>query len=167
LRSIDILCIFLPHTISVKTTITPPLEFTTMTRIAAAPAKHDRDSATQYKIGSRISTLFAEELVEKSGIARSGQQRLVVFDNACGTGAVSSTLHQTLGDKITSHWHLTSGDISEAMVEISKQKMNEEGWRNAEVKVVDAQDTRLPSAHYTHVFSAFGRLTWTPGKGLY
>jgi hypothetical protein len=29
------------------------------------------------------------------------------------------------------------------MVEIYKQKMNEEGWCNANMKVVDAQDTHL------------------------
>ncbi|KAF7159498.1 hypothetical protein CNMCM5623_004836 [Aspergillus felis] len=126
-----------------------------MTRTAAAPEKHDSESASRYKLGSKISTLFAEELVEKSGIARSGRKHLTVLDNACGTGAVSSTLHRALSDETTRNWWLTCTDVSEAMVEVSKQKMTEEGWRNAEVKVADAQDTQLPSAHYTHVFSAF------------
>ncbi|EAW13614.1 class I SAM-dependent methyltransferase [Aspergillus clavatus NRRL 1] len=125
-----------------------------MTRTQDAPAKHDQATASRYDFGSRISTLFAEELVQKSGIAQS-QKPLLVFDDACGTGAVSSTLHRTLDDETTRGWQLTCGDVSEAMVEVSKQKMNKEGWRNAEVKVVDAQDTTLPDGHYTHVFSAF------------
>ncbi|KAI2816808.1 hypothetical protein CBS115989_6579 [Aspergillus niger] len=126
-----------------------------MTRTPAAPEKHNRDSASRYKSGSKISTLFAEELVERSAIAGFGRKDLVVFDNACGTGAISSALHRALGDEKTRTWKLTCGDVSEAMVEVSKQKMIEEGWQNAEVEVVDAQNTGLLSDHYTHVFSAF------------
>ncbi|GFF52691.1 conserved hypothetical protein [Aspergillus udagawae] len=127
-----------------------------MTQTQAVPEKHNEESTRQYELGSiKMSTLFAEELVKQSGIAQSSQKPLVIFDNACGTGTVSSTLHRTLKDETTRSWQLTCGDISEAMVEATKQKMNKEGWRNAEVKVVDAQDTRLLSAHYTHIFSAF------------
>ncbi|GFF60165.1 conserved hypothetical protein [Aspergillus udagawae] len=126
-----------------------------MTQTQAVPEKHDKESTSQYELGSRISTLFAEELVKQSGIAQFSQKPLVIFDNACGTGAVSSALHRTLKDETTRSWQLTCGDISEAMVEATKQKMNKEGWRNAEVKVVDSQDTRLQSAQYTHIFSAF------------
>ncbi|KAG2024276.1 hypothetical protein GB937_003927 [Aspergillus fischeri] len=126
-----------------------------MTKTQAVAEKHDEESTSQYEVGSRISTLFAEELVKQSGIAQFSQKPLVIFDNACGTGAVSSALHRTLKDETTRSWQLTCGDISEAMVEATKQKMNKEGWRNAEVKVVDSQDTRLQSAHYTHIFSAF------------
>ncbi|GIJ82126.1 hypothetical protein Asppvi_000629 [Aspergillus pseudoviridinutans] len=46
-------------------------------------------------------------------------------------------LHATSG--------LTCANVSEAMVEVSKQKMTGEGWRNAEVKVAEAQDTQLPT----------------------
>ncbi|RAK88252.1 UbiE/COQ5 family methyltransferase [Aspergillus costaricaensis CBS 115574] len=126
-----------------------------MTRTPTAPEKHNHASASRYMSGSRISNLFAEELVEKSGIAWFGGKPLAVFDDACGTGAVSSALHRRLSDEITCNWQLTCGDISEAMVEVSKQKMVEEGWRNAEVRVVDAHKTELPSEHYTHVLSGF------------
>jgi hypothetical protein len=34
--------------------------------------------------------------------------------------------------------------------------MQAEGWNNAEAKIVNAQDTGLPSDHYTHVYTAFG-----------
>ncbi|CAK47958.1 hypothetical protein AnigIFM63604_009795 [Aspergillus niger] len=137
-----------------------------MTRTPAAPEKHNRDSASRYKSGSKISTLFAEELVERSAIAGFGRKDLVVFDNACGTGAISSALHRALGDEKTRTWKLTCGDVSEAMVEVSKQKMIEEGWQNAEVEVVDAQNTGLLSDHYTHVFSAFGKMLGTQGNGI-
>jgi ubiquinone/menaquinone biosynthesis C-methylase UbiE len=131
-----------------------------MTRTQPVAEKHNEESTRQYELGTyRLSVLFAEELIERSGIAQSSQKPLVIFDNACGTGAVSSTLHKSLKDDTTRNWQLTCGDISEAMVEATKQKMNMEGWWNVEVKVVDAQDTRLPSAHYTHIFSSFGMYT--------
>jgi ubiquinone/menaquinone biosynthesis C-methylase UbiE len=41
------------------------------------------------------------------------------------------------------------------MVEYTKQRMQAEGWNNAEAKIVNAQDTGLPSDHYTHVYTAF------------
>jgi hypothetical protein len=41
------------------------------------------------------------------------------------------------------------------MLEICYQRVNEDEWRNAEVKVVNAQDTCLPTEHHTHVFTAF------------
>lgn len=34
--------------------------------------------------------------------------------------------------------------------------MLQEEWHNAEVKIVNEQDNRVPSAHYTHLFTAFG-----------
>lgn len=131
-----------------------------MTRTQAVAEKHDEESTRQYELGGKdMGALFAGELIERSGIAQSSQEPLVIFGNACRTGAVSSALHKTLEDDTTRNWQLTCGDISEAMVEATKQKMNEEGWWNVEVKVVDAQDTRLPSAHYTHIFSALSRYT--------
>lgn len=164
LKSFDILPVCLPHTLSTALTIS--FKSANMTRTPAAPEKHNRDSASRYKSGSKISTLFAEELVERSAIAGFGRKDLVVFDNACGTGAISSALHRALGDEKTRTWKLTCGDVSEAMVEVSKQKMIEEGWQNAEVEVVDAQNTGLLSDHYTHVFSAFGKMLGTQGNGI-
>lgn len=43
------------------------------------------------------------------------------------------------------------------MVSITKDRIEEEGWNNAEAKVVDAQQTGLPSTHYTHIFIGMGK----------
>ncbi|KAL4979592.1 S-adenosyl-L-methionine-dependent methyltransferase [Aspergillus desertorum] len=112
--------------------------------------------AAQYQRCTQISGLFAKTLVESSGIANSTPP-LVIFDNACGTGAVSSALYHTLKDEDQdiSNWQLTCGDMAEAMLRYTEQRIKEEGWPNARAIVVDAQDTKLPSEMYTHVFTAF------------
>ncbi|GMG29074.1 unnamed protein product [Aspergillus oryzae var. brunneus] len=120
---------------------------------------HDKRFAALYELGGKITELFAKELISQSGLPWSSQEPLVILDNACGTGAVSSVLHHTIGNDKKANWHLTCGDKSENMLHYTRQKMLQEEWHNAEVKIVNAQDTRLPSAHFTHIFTAFGKCT--------
>ncbi|GFF87487.1 ubiquinone/menaquinone biosynthesis methyltransferase ubiE [Aspergillus udagawae] len=115
----------------------------------------EKSFADQYTYGAKISELYAETLVDTSGIAKSHQRPLIILDNACGTGSISSTLQRTLDKRNKRNLKLTCGDLSEGMVEYTKQRMQAEGWDNAEAKVVNAQDTGLPSDHYTHVYTAF------------
>ncbi|KAE8131486.1 S-adenosyl-L-methionine-dependent methyltransferase [Aspergillus pseudotamarii] len=116
---------------------------------------HDRRFAALYELGGEITELFAKEVISQSGLPLSSQDPLVILDLACGTGAVSSVLHHTIGDDKKSKWQLTCGDMSDNMLHYTRQKMVQEEWHNVEVKIVNAQDTRLPSARYTHVFTAF------------
>ncbi|KAJ5215723.1 uncharacterized protein N7498_002130 [Penicillium cinerascens] len=112
-----------------------------------------------YKTGEKVTGQFAQSLIEQSGLVKDAnanpEKPLVVLDNACGAGVVSSLLHQQLNEKVKENWRLTCGDISEAMLEYTRGRLQREGWQNAEVKVVDAQETGLPSAHYTHAITAF------------
>ncbi|KAJ5134983.1 hypothetical protein N7526_006348 [Penicillium atrosanguineum] len=112
-----------------------------------------------YKTGEKITGTFVKLLIDQSGIfaeSRAQPDRpLVVLDSACGTGVVSSILHHGLDDRAREQWKLTCGDISEGMLNYTRARVEEEGWRNIEVKIVDAQKTELPSTHFTHVFTAF------------
>ncbi|KAL2834442.1 S-adenosyl-L-methionine-dependent methyltransferase [Aspergillus cavernicola] len=110
--------------------------------------------ANRYKLAEKATGLFARPLINQSGIA-SYQKPPVVFDNACGTGIISSILHRTLSYQVRQGWELTCGDFSESMVEYTHQRAKDEEWHNAEVKFVDAQETGFDSAHYTHIFAAF------------
>ncbi|KAE8336714.1 hypothetical protein BDV24DRAFT_154971 [Aspergillus arachidicola] len=116
---------------------------------------YDKRFAALYELGGKITELFAKELISQSGLPLSSQEPLVILDNACGTGAVSSVLHHTIGNDKKANWQLTCGDKSEDMLRYTRQKMLQEEWHNAEVKIINAQDTRLPSSHFTHVFTAF------------
>ncbi|KAJ5105599.1 hypothetical protein NUU61_002946 [Penicillium alfredii] len=117
----------------------------------------------QYQTGERVTGTFARPLIEQSRLidyTKSNPDKpLVVLDNACGTGVVSSILHHELDDSVKRNWRLTCGDISEGMLEWTRHRMQEEDWQNAETKTVDMLKTGLPNAHFTHVFTAFAYMT--------
>ncbi|KAL4931303.1 gliotoxin thiomethyltransferase [Aspergillus undulatus] len=112
------------------------------------------DFVRRYKLAEKLTGLFARPLINQTAIA-SYSKNPIILENACGTGAISSALHQTLPDQVKQSWKLTCGDFSDAMIEVTKQRAADEGWQNAEVKNVDAQDTKLPSDYYSHVLTAF------------
>ncbi|PYH74586.1 gliotoxin thiomethyltransferase [Aspergillus vadensis CBS 113365] len=115
---------------------------------------------SRYHLAEKLTGVFVAPLVQHSGILstpsdNNKKQPLVVFDNACGLGVVSSYLNSTLPEEVKRHWTLTCGDVTELMVEYTKLRSEKEGWVNAEAKVVDAQWTGLDGDRYTHVLSAF------------
>ncbi|RAH59785.1 methyltransferase [Aspergillus piperis CBS 112811] len=114
---------------------------------------------SRYHLAEKLTGAFVAPLVQHAGIlstaSNNNNKPLVVFDNACGLGIVSSYLNSTLPEEVKRHWTLTCGDVTELMVEYTKLRSEREGWVNAEAKVVDAQCTALPGDRYTHVVSAF------------
>ncbi|KAJ5666850.1 Acetylaranotin bis-thiomethyltransferase [Penicillium macrosclerotiorum] len=119
----------------------------------------DDKFVSQYKTGEHITGRFAQILLDQTGMVADSKttpdRSLVVFDNACGTAVVSHILHRELDDTVKSRWKLTCGDTSPGMLKWAKSRMENENWQNTEVKLVDAQDTGLPTAHFTHVITAF------------
>ncbi|KAL4943326.1 hypothetical protein BDV06DRAFT_190276 [Aspergillus oleicola] len=114
------------------------------------------DFVRRYKLAEQLTSLFAGPLIAQSGLTSYPSSKpLTILDNACGTGAVSSALHETLSAGVKENWKLTSGDFSEAMVECSRERAREEGWVNSEVKIVDATDTKLESEAFSHVLTGF------------
>ncbi|BDD58959.1 hypothetical protein MAP00_004194 [Monascus purpureus] len=81
--------------------------------VASAPTT---SFAARYNRIDKFTEEFAETLVKLSGISHSTLEPLVVFDNACGTGAVSKVLAQTLGRETDRTWRLTCGDTAETML---------------------------------------------------
>jgi ubiquinone/menaquinone biosynthesis C-methylase UbiE len=118
--------------------------------------------ANSFKRGEMITRPFAEILVDQSKVIAESKanpdQPLVILDNACGTGIISSILNDKVDDIVKGKWKLTSGDISSAMIEYTKLRMQQEGWKNTETRILDAQKPDLPSAQFTHIFTAFGEL---------
>lgn len=110
-----------------------------------------------YMIAEKITRYYTEDLINLSGLKESSLRPLKVLDLACGTGVVSDTLHDILDSGSQGSWELTCGDISAELTGHVKRKILEKGWDNSTAKVVDAQNTELPSGHYTHVFAALGK----------
>jgi ubiquinone/menaquinone biosynthesis C-methylase UbiE len=115
--------------------------------------------AAQYKVAEVFTGPFGQSLIEQTKLVEDAKARpdkpLVVLDNACGTGIISSLLNEKLDSSTKKNWKLICGDISRPLLEYTARRMKEEDWQNAETKVVDAQETGLPSNYFTHVFSAF------------
>ena len=116
-----------------------------------------------YETGEKVTVQFAKTLLDQSGLVANTklnpEKPLIVLDNACGTGVVSSILQHELDHQVKKNWHLTCADISEGMLECTRRRMAREAWLNAETKQVDAQETKLPTGTYTHVLTAFGEMS--------
>jgi SAM-dependent methyltransferase len=114
----------------------------------------------QYKTGEHVTGQFAKLLVDQSGLVANSKANpespLVVLDNACGTGIVSSILQHELEDHVKSRLKLICGDISQGMLDYVNHRIGKENWQNVEVKTVDVQDSGLPSSSFTHVIASFG-----------
>ncbi|PLB33453.1 gliotoxin thiomethyltransferase [Aspergillus candidus] len=109
----------------------------------------------RYIVAEKITGLFAQPLIDQSGIATSFQKPLVVLDNACGTGIVSSFLNQKIHYKTRKRWKLVCSDLTQEILDYTRQRIRDEAWMNAKAKLVDAQDTGLPNEYFTHVFVGF------------
>ncbi|RAL12380.1 methyltransferase tpcH [Aspergillus homomorphus CBS 101889] len=129
------------------------------------PVFQGKSFAAQYTSAAKISELYAQTLIDESGIAEFHHRPLIVLDNACGTGSVASVLSRTLNEQNRTSWQLTCGDLAGGMVEYTQHRMKTEGWHNAEAKIMNAQETGLPSAHYTHAFTAFAFNMFPDPKG--
>lgn len=108
-----------------------------------------------YMIAEKITRYYTQDLINLSGLDPAARP-LTVLDLACGTGVVSDKLHEILDPQSANDWELTCGDISTELTGHVKLKIIEKGWDNSTAKVMDAQNTELPSGHYTHVFAALG-----------
>ncbi|OAG39805.1 hypothetical protein AYO21_05870 [Fonsecaea monophora] len=99
---------------------------------------------------------FAEELLRRANFPPEGNSRLVVLDQACGSGVVSSHLMSRLSTENKSRLDLTCADISDAMISNVSRRVEVSGWNNVSVVKADAMDTKFPSSHFTHIFFNFG-----------
>ncbi|KAG9039309.1 hypothetical protein FRB95_011894, partial [Tulasnella sp. JGI-2019a] len=104
----------------------------------------------------RVTGPPAEALLSQCGILESSavDTPLHVYDGACGTGIVGSLLYKSTALEGRS-LNVVCGDISPLMVEAVNKRIADEGWKGAEGKLLNAQDTKL-SPEFTHTFINFG-----------
>ena len=96
-------------------------------------------------------------------------EKIVVLDNACGTGIVTKHLYEgdLLDESAKSKLEVTAADYADTMVASVKARAEKQGWRNITVVAADAMDTKLLSDHFTHVMFNFGPFVLPrPSKGL-
>ncbi|KAL8904222.1 MAG: hypothetical protein Q9207_003410 [Kuettlingeria erythrocarpa] len=117
------------------------------------------DLPRRYKNTEIITGAFAHTLVEKAGLvdsaAAAAEEKLTILDNGCGIGVVAAALHEMLDEGSKKRMELTCGDFAAGMLDGVKERIVKEGWGNTETKLVDAQDTGLPDANFSHVLANF------------
>lgn len=86
----------------------------------------------------RVTSPPAKALIQQSGISTSlpSNGPLVIFDNAGGTGNLSSCLYQEESLKLRS-LEVLCGDISPPMIETAVKLLND--FEGAKAEVIDAQ----------------------------
>lgn len=91
------------------------------------------------KWGETVTGPSARRLIEQAGLLEPSEGPLVIFDNACGTGVVTSLLHETLVGSAKERLEITSGDISQRAVDAVQQRITHNGWQRTIAKIVDGQ----------------------------
>jgi ubiquinone/menaquinone biosynthesis C-methylase UbiE len=126
------------------------------------------DLVQVYARAEHLTGKYAERLLREAKMDQvASDQDLVVLDEACGTGAISSRLLDMLSNESRSKLDLTMTDRSQPMIDIVHKRIEANNWQNIKVLTADAADTKLPSSHFTHIFLNFGPFIFAdPQVGL-
>jgi len=110
----------------------------------------------KFKFLEMITGPSAQQLIHQAGLFGVTQGPLVVLDNACGSGIVTSLLYQNLDASAKERLGLTCGDVAQEMVAVIQQRITDNNWEGATTRIVDAQNTGLPDSYFTHVVTSMG-----------
>lgn len=93
----------------------------------------------------QITGPFAELLLRQANFPSQAEQveKLVVLDEACGTGIVSGKIMKLLSDDAKSKMDLTCADLADAVVDGMKKRIETSGWTQAKAIKADAQVSPL------------------------
>ncbi|KAI1788096.1 S-adenosyl-L-methionine-dependent methyltransferase [Ganoderma leucocontextum] len=115
-----------------------------------------KEFAAQYDRAEAMTGPFGRYLLTQCGLdGANGSEDLVLLDNATGTGIVLAHLYDVLPPATKERLQVVAGDISPAMIESAKARIEKNGWQGATAQVVDATKMDLPSNHFTHVITNF------------
>ncbi|KAI4272855.1 MAG: hypothetical protein L6R38_006493 [Xanthoria sp. 2 TBL-2021] len=116
---------------------------------------NNTDMGRRYRNAEVVTAPFGRSLIEKAGLLSPNLDNITILDNACGTGVVSSALHEMMPLSTKGRMKLTMGDFSEPMLKVARERCEAEGWVHTEGRIVDAQKTNLPDSTFSHVLTSF------------
>ncbi|KAL6247979.1 hypothetical protein RBB50_005327 [Rhinocladiella similis] len=125
---------------------------------------NDDEFVKMYSSAEKMTGHYGKILVETVFKDVSDDEKLVVLDEACGTGIVSKHLMDHLSDKAKDNLELTCADYAEAMLKSLDRRIKAEGWKGTKTVHSNAVDTKLPSEHYTHITLSFGPFVFSNAK---
>lgn len=89
-----------------------------------------------------------EQLLDMAGVVEGSR----VLDVAAGAGDQTLQIAEAVGPK----GHVLATDISSNILEFAKSNLQQAGYHNAEVRVLDGENLELPDASYDTVVSRLG-----------
>jgi ubiquinone/menaquinone biosynthesis C-methylase UbiE len=93
-----------------------------------------------FLLADKITRPFGEMLIEQTKIANiENDQKLVVLDDACGIGIISSRLMDILAEPVKQNLELTCLDISQPSVDYVRHLAVARDWKNVHVCQGDAE----------------------------
>lgn len=135
------------------------------------------DNSRYVRVTSRIEEVtgvFAQHMLAQAGLQDyPNEVPLVVLENSCGRGIMTLRLQEIFQDRPQDTFEITCGDRTDAMVELTRQRIKAEGWTNTSVAKFGVQvratcsmmmlsieakfqqDTKLPDEYFTHIFTNF------------
>ncbi|KAF2119555.1 S-adenosyl-L-methionine-dependent methyltransferase [Lophiotrema nucula] len=122
----------------------------------------DDEAVARYARAEKLTGLFAQTLIDKSGIV-SAKDDVSAFDLATGTGIVVAKLYENLSKEQKAKLKVLGGDVSEPMLKFLKKRAEHVDWPGFETKVVDGNNIQLPQDTFTHIFVNFGIFVMKPG----
>ena len=98
-----------------------------------------KEFAEGYGPAEAMTGPFGRHLLTQCGLDRAdGSEDIVLLDNATGTGIVLAHLYDVLPRAAKERLQVVAGDISPAMIESAKARIEKNGWQGITAQVVDA-----------------------------
>lgn len=85
-----------------------------------------------------ILSHMASPLIAQMGISKATSTPIALLDSACGSGVVTQEVHKVLAREILDRSSILCADVTPAMTEIVKWRVENEPWVNTETRTLDA-----------------------------
>lgn len=96
--------------------------------------------------------------INRSGILEAAPP-LRILDNACGPAVLTELMYDDLSQKYPNDGDFTivCADVGTGMIDISKQKIENKGWKGVTAKIIDQNDlSELQDGAFTHILTGLG-----------
>ncbi|RYP32554.1 hypothetical protein DL767_005166 [Monosporascus sp. MG133] len=98
----------------------------------------------------------ARILLAQMGLDKSVTAPFRLLDNACGVGPIAAELQEQVDAQVLAGSKVLCADFNANLVDMLKRRIVMNGWSNIETAALDAQDSGLPDASFSHSSINFG-----------
>ena len=112
--------------------------------------------AEKYARAEAATRPFADIFLSKARLPSAivdRDEKINALDLACGTGAVTASLYESLPKEKWSNVKVLAGDISNPMLSYLKVRGEKAGWPGLTTQIVDGADIKLEKEQFTHIFA--------------